>query len=373
MQRFVVPVSVEDATTKEASVRIEPARLTIETPRAGMNVQLIFDAGQWQAGLTTDEQGQAVEELWQRGRYLAGVEAWSESRSIDEDDVTWKLDVPDRVIRGRVTDAATKRTVANAVVLLETKRGMLVERTAADGTYAFTSVPTGRYTLRVELDGYRSLQLPPVELAAETHLEERDLALQAVTGRLARVLNAAGAPLPGTRVYVSSRNGTRAAGMTADDGTVTLPVTIDESGAVFALPRSGSFGVVRFASIVEAGDEEVVVRVPDGVASLEVQTQSTDGDAIGGLSFLMRYNGILIPLNIKEDMHNYQGVPLSSDAAGLLLLPRMPPGCYEIWPLASRDDLRAVASAAPPPAAVNVMLTPGHHIARMVFKPKDQG
>ena len=373
LQRFAVPVSVEDAVTKEAAVRIEPALLTIETPKSGMEVFLVYDEGQWQASLKTGEQGQTVEELWQRGSYLATVEAWSESRRIDEDDTTWRLDVPDRVVRGQVTDAATKRAVANAVVVLETKRGMLVERSAADGTYAFSSVPTGRYTLRVELSGYRSLKLPPVELAAETHLEERDLTLQPVTGRLARVLNAAGVPLPNTLVHVSSRNGTRVAGLTADDGTVMLPVTVDESGAAFALPSSGSFGVVRFASIVEAGDDEVVVRVPDGVASLEVQTHSTDGNAIGGLSFLMRYNGILIPLNIKEDMHNYQGVPLSSDAAGRLLLTRMPPGRYEIWPLASRDDLRAVASAAPPPAAVNVMLTPGHHIARMVFKPKDQG
>ena len=155
LQRFAVPVSVEDATTKEAAVRIEPALLTIETPRPGMSVQLLFDAGQWQASLQDGRAGTG------RSRALAARPVSRGRRNVERVPPHRRgrrhveLDVPDRVIRGRVTDAATKRPVANAVVVLETKRGMLVERTAADGTYAFSSVPTGRYTLRVELAGYR--------------------------------------------------------------------------------------------------------------------------------------------------------------------------------------------------------------------------
>ena len=384
LQRVVVPVSVSDGVTTEASVRIESARLALEVTRGGnayggAEVELIFQGGLWRSKLTTDEQGRAVEELWQRGDYIAAVQSWTDSRRLDEDDLAWKLDLPDRVIRGRVTDAATSGPVPNAMVILDLNGSKAVERTSADGTYVFKSVSLqGRTRSAREARATRICK--PQQLHSPKTLGSRcaispcnPCRRDAPSARS----TATGAPLPGALVL--DRRAAMApalAGAAREDGRVTLPVTVDEPGARRSYCRDpGSFGLTRFASTRWKGaTTELVVRVPDGTASLEVQTQTTDGRA-HRRRFLpaCASNGLLVPQPVKEAMHHQQGLPMSSDAEGRLLLSRMPPGRYEIWPLASRDDLRAVTSAAPPPAAVNQMLTPGHHIAKMVFKPKASG
>ena len=374
LQRVVVPVRVTDGLTVERSVHIEPTKLTLEVLRGGRpvpaaEVEILYEGGQWRVKLTVDEEGRAAEELWQRGNYVAAVRSWTDSREIG-DDTSWTLDVPDRVIRGRVSDAATKTPVANALVTCDAGGSLTVERTKDDGSFTFRDVPHGTYTLTARSPGYEELKTAPVVLGEETETEVRDLLMKPVTGRTLRALSATGAPLFGALVFVSTRSGTRVAGIAAEDGRVVLPVSIEEAGAAFILPRSGSLGIARFASIAEAGDEELLVRVPDGSASLVVQTHTTTGDAIGGVSFILRINGILLPQSIKEAMNRHQGLPLSSDANGRLVLSRLPPGRYELWPLASREDLRAAASPSPPPAAVDVILTPGNHEAKMVFKPR---
>ena len=378
LQRLVVPVVVAEAAIVEGVAQIEPARLTIEVLRAGQpvpNAEVEMISNGWHSNLVADENGQVIEEIWQRGRYLAALESWSDWKTLDSGDekLVWTLDVPDRVIRGRVADAATGKPLARVMVLLEMKQHKRRADTAADGTYEFKMVPPGDYTLRVLADGYRPLRTPPQFLADETHLEMRELLLQPNSGHVLRAITALGIPIASAAVFVSSRNGTRAAGMTGVDGRVTLPLEFDEAGAVFVLPPSGSFGVTRFSSMADVGSEEIVVTVPDGVASLEILARTTEGEPLGGMPFTMRVSGVLIPMAVKEAMNRYQGVPLASDANGRMLLSRMPPGRYEIWPLASRDDLRAVASAAPPPAPVNVMLMPGHQVATMVFRSAAKG
>ena len=185
-----------------------------------------------------------------------------------------------------------------------------------------------------------------------------------------RAVTANGVPLTAALVWVSTRNGDRMAGITGESGRIVLPLAFDEDGQAFVIPRSGSFAVTRFASMAAAGVEEIAVSVPDGSASLEMLTLSTDGEPIARVPFIMRVNGFVVPGQVYEAMTRYQGLPLWSDAAGRVLLPRMPPGRYEIWPLASAADRAAVESPAPPPAPVNVMLTPGHHVAKMTFKPR---
>ena len=58
------------------------------------------------------------------------------------------------------------------------------------------------------------------------------------------------------------------------------------------------------------------------------------------------------------------------DGQGRLFYPRLPAGHYELWPLASRDDLRAVFSPMPPPAPVDLVVVPGPSSVRMKFQPK---
>ena len=375
LQCAAVPVVVSEGALAEASLQVKPVPLKLEVVRGGKpfpNAELSIafrgdGKAAWRAKLAADEHGRASEELWQHGRYSAYVagSSFSEERLLDsEDGTSWTLDVPDRVIRGRVTDAATKRPIAEAPVLLDLRddEGRVMQRalSGADGTFEFRMVPAGTYSLAARPQGYVEMKTPPAALAEETLVETRDLALSAVTGHTLRVVSAAGVPMR-AHVWISTRNGTREVGVTREDGRITLPLAYDEYGHAYAVPLSGSFAATRFASIAEEGMQELAVTVPDGTASLEMLTQSTSGEPIASVPFIMRVNGVLLPGRVYEAMVRVQGAPLRSDAAGRVLLSRLPPGHYEVWPM-EMD----VASAAP----VNVTLTPGHHVAKMTFKPK---
>ncbi len=378
LQRLAVVVTVVDGVGIEATAQITSSRLDLEVarggkPLSGATVNFIVRAGSatWRSKLTVDDEGKAAEEIWQAGDYLAAVDSYTERRRLDgEEKIAWTLDIPERVIEGRVADATTGKAIPKALILLTTDSGVTGTRTDSDGAYKFESVIAGKYSLTARVQGYQELITPKAPLAEEARLETRDLRLQPVNGHVLRAVSTAGAPIPSALVYVSSRYGVRAAGLTAEDGRITLPLSFDEYGQVYVMPRSGSFAVARFASMAERGVEELVVPVPEGSASLEIRTIAEDGTVIAGMSFLMRVNGLVVPLQVKEEMSRYQGLPMSSDAQGRLVLSRLPQGRYELWPLASRADYVAVSSPSPPPAPVNVILMAGHQVAKMVFKPK---
>lgn len=383
LQRIAVPVQVRDAAMTETTVEITPARLELEVlrggkPFGGAEIEFVFRDGPtfWRSKVKVNDEGRKDEEIWQHGEYLAAVSSWVDSRRLEASEtISWKLDVPDRIIRGRITDAATHQPLADVPVSLELwadgNNALLGARSGADGVYEFKMVPVGSYSLIARVNGYEELHTPAMPLAKETVLEQRDLALQMASGPNVRVLNAAGVPMPGVILYVATNTGgVRTAGITNDDGRLSLPISADERGVVYAVPRSGSFGMTRFVPASESGSRDVVVSVADGTSTLEVQATSTDGEPIGGMSFLLRIDGLLVPTDVKEALSRYQGWPHATDAAGRLLLSHIPPGRYEIWPHASRADLLAITSAAPPPAPVNVTVTPGHHVAQMTFKEK---
>ncbi|HXH23827.1 MAG TPA: hypothetical protein VNI78_01180 [Vicinamibacterales bacterium] len=108
------------------------------------------------------------------------------------------------------------------------------------------------------------------------------------------------------------------------------------------------------------------------MASLEMLARSTADAPLKGVSFFLRFNGILLPPQVLEGMTNAQGMPLLTDSDGRLVFSRLPQGRWELWPFASREDYLAVFSGSPPPAPVSVMLTPGHHTAKLVFRPKHE-
>lgn len=383
LQRFAAPVMVDEGATASAAVRIESSRLELEVRRAGKpapasEVEVIFRDGDavWRSRVSTDDRGQAIEEIWQAGPYLASVAGWSESkRLVASETISWALDLPDRVIRGRLLDAATKQALSGAAVFLEARdeHGSQVSslaRSGADGAYTFESVPAGSYVLTVRADGYETLQTSPAPIAEDTHLETRDLRVHPLGGHTLRVVNSFGVPIPGAAVWIATAAGVRSAGVAKEDGRVVLPLAVNEAGEAFVFPRSGSLAITRFGAMTESGAEELRVVVPDGVSSLEMLTVSTDGEPLPRVPFIIRVNGVVMPGMVYEAMARHQGLPLWSDASGRALLSRMPPGRYEIWPLTSPADRRAVESLAPPPAPVNVMLTPGHHVAKLTFKPK---
>lgn len=384
LQRAAVPVTVRDGDVAAAEIRIDPAVLELDVRFGGAvlgnaELQLWLDDHLWESAVTVDADGRAREEIWQRGRYTALVKKLPQvaisraAREITGDGLTtWRIDVPDRTIRGRVTDDAGEPVARAHVELRSTapdRVGLLTQAvTAADGTFEFKAVAEGAYVLKASRDGYQPRETPPLPLLAETSIETRDLVLQRTAGREVRVVNAHGHPVRDAMIYLNTQNGTRRVAVTDDHGRAPLPLAAHEAGLLFAVPRSGSIGIARFRSLNEAERGHIDVRVPDGTASLEIRAESTDGEPLARLVFDMAIDGTILPTVVMEGLVNHQGMPMSTGSDGRIVLARLPPGRYQLWPLASRADYLAVRSASPPPPAVNVMLTPGHHTASFKFE-----
>ena len=388
LQRIAVPLTVREGQASEAVVTLESAVLELEVrlgeqPLDAATVEMTFENGLWRSPVKTDGDGRVVEEIWQRGDYAAVVSRpplvrfWREKRRLDHDGLgDWRISVPERRVRGVVKDQSTGAGIADATIdfrsaTAEGLGAMLSGRSSPDGSFEFTAVPPGTYQLAVSKNGYVPVETQRITIGESVKLETRDVLMRQAAGRVVTVVDARRIPLVGAAIYVTSQNGTRIAGATDDGGRLELPIGTHEAGVAFAIPRSGSLGMARFVSLLEADSPDIIVRVPDGVAALELRAESTSGEAIPGVSVLIRIDGILLPPQVKEALSQYLGIARTTDAEGRLLFPRMPPGRFEIWPLASRADYDAVRSAAPPPAPVNVILTPGQQTARLTFEKKD--
>ena len=387
LQRFGVPVRVVEGLSVEASARITPAVMDLEVlfddkPLGGASVEFSFEGDLWRASVTTDTEGRSREEIWQRGSYRASVwkaplvPYWGETRDIDDDGTSpWTITVADRKLRGRVIDDRHQQPIGDVMITLQWRKeggdtAMTTQRSDADGTFEFVAMPVASYILQAKKQGYQDLQTPPANMTEESGTETRELLLSPSVGRPLRVINSHGAPIPLAMVFVVGRDGTRRVGGSNEAGQLVLTVEDDESGTIIVLPQSGSIGFGRFAPLTASGSGEIVIRVADPSASLEVVAESIDGDSLGGVAITMRVDGVLLPPEVRGAMNFHQGVPMRTDADGRMLFRHLPAGRYEIWPMTNRDDLLAVLGSSPPPAPINVMLTPGHHSAQLKFRPK---
>ena len=233
-----------------------------------------------------------------------------------------------------------------------------------DGRFELGAFPTGSYMLAVSKSGYQSSQTSWITVDETATDQTPQVQLKATGNRAVVVTNAFGAPVSAV-VYVSTRNGTSPVGATDEDGRFLLPVSPEDYGMVFVVPRSGSIGVAPFESLAK-GTGDILVRVPEGNASLEIDCETTSGAALTGVAVLIRINGVLLPIPVWEGMVNYQGLPMFSDDHGRLLLTHLPAGRYEIWPL-DREELSAVTSGSPPPARATITVMAGYQSAKMVF------
>jgi hypothetical protein len=73
--------------------------------------------------------------------------------------------LPNSIIKGAVTDSASSNAIAGARVVLRTRSGVWqaldTAVTAANGTYSFTGLDVGEYSLIVDMTDYRTYATPP--------------------------------------------------------------------------------------------------------------------------------------------------------------------------------------------------------------------
>lgn len=388
LQKFGMPVTVIDGRVSEAKIEIEPCVIEMQVmlddaPIASASVDLRSLDGGWEGHLTMNDDGRAAAEVWQQGDYLAivsssSVPAWTGNTSIAGDGrIPLTLRIPGRSIRGRVLNTADGTPVGDAQVTLNTAASgggglMYSVRTDAEGTFQFSGVIAGEQTLTVHKKGFESRQWR-FSMGEEDRLETRELLVAAAQGRRTIVVSdSRGAPMPGAIVYLATSTSIRRGGTTDGDGKLPLDLYAGEKqGVLFAVPRSGSFGILRATFGQEAANEPLVVRVADGSVTLELRTESVDGDPVPRVPILLRVDGTLIPDAVMSALRQSQGVPLRSDDNGRAVYSRLPPGHYEIWAVTSRAELEALYMGIPPPPALRIALVPGQQSAILKFKPRE--
>jgi len=379
LQRIGQLVTLTEGGEAEAIVQISAAVLEVtvrydDKPLAGATLRIQPEDSSWTSSVTTDSEGSVTEEVWQPGTYMAIVTQrplipfWRETEHIDGDKNRWAISVPNRRLLGRVIDDSTGQPIRDARVEVTMKNddhsNYVALRSGEDGRFELGAFPAGSYMLAVSKSGYQSSQTSWITVDETAANQTPEVRLKAAGNRSVVVTNAFGAPVSAA-VYVSTRNGTFPVGATGEDGHFLLPVSPEDYGMVFVLPRSGSIGVARFDSLAKGADD-ILVQVPEGNASLDIDCETASGAALTGVAVLLRINGVLLPIPVLEGMINYQGLPMFSDGQGRLLLTHLPAGRYEIWPL-DRQQLNAVTSGSPPPAQAIIAVTAGYQSAKMVF------
>lgn len=383
-ERFTQKINVGTDDERILRLNVPKRRLSGQLTMGGqplgrVTVNLQHDTWHWRARLTADADGRVSAPLWDEGDYfvdlrdgdltapvklmaaLAGAEA--------------KLDValPNRRIRGVVVDEQGK-PVGNAKMILRGEREGLVAPiailTTKDGRFDYPAIEPGRHTMRINADGYLAAPELSFDVTAADEVLEHRITLDSGTTRNLQVVDTHDNPIAGAVVLASTDGHVRALANTDVHGRVRIATPKDTACAIWIVPNGGSLAAYRLEREASAASATRIV-VADATASLDVRTLLSDGTPLPNVSFVLRYNGELAPVDVANLMRR-GGNSLSTNADGVAALERIPSGTYELWPYITDDEAAAlVDAAAPSKAPVHVTVAEGRHTATVRFEKRN--
>jgi hypothetical protein len=361
-------------------VVIEPASLSIhvrhgDSPFANAALTIGPSGGDWRGNVTTDGEGNARTEIWQRGEMMAFVRGegspatgFARTNLSASDELTWDISLPHRRIFGTVTDGHG-RPVPAAALTLETRAGDSATEaaTAADdaGRFEFGFIQAGRQTLTAT-----AAQHVPAKLSftmTDDDVEHvADLRLQDALEREISVVDLSGHPIANALVIEEANAGGE--GWSTDaGGLLRIPFAAGERKTIYVVPAEGSFAIADVAAPSADDREATRVIVPPGSASIAIATRSTGGDAVGDVAVALRYNGRFVPSMVRARMLQRASLPLGTGHDGAMVLQHVPQGLYELWPVFTRADYSEIRNGmvAPP---VRLAAEAGENRVEMTFE-----
>ncbi|MEA2569849.1 MAG: CarboxypepD reg-like domain [Acidobacteriota bacterium] len=382
MQRFGVLFELRDGDTAEQHVTITPSLLIArvllgEKPVPNAKLSLFSWNARWEAIVNTEDDGTYRDELWETGSFAIAASSkefpnvYVENRELAPA-AEIKLDfiIPDHRVIAEVVDGSGK-PVPHARVTCEQfingrKQPVGGGYTDNDGRITFGPARVGRSIIRVLKEGIAE----PTPLTFEIIESEREKTVRIVLNdgeaRTLTVVDTRNSPVAGASVIVAAINGVLPLGVTGVDGTLRIGLADPRRGTLFVVPRGGGFGFLRLATV--DGEEPKIV-IPDTGATLKVTTLDNEGAPIPNVTFLFQWNGMLLPLEVQQEIERVQGVAFRTNADGIAWLPNLPPGYVELWPLTSRAELDRILSLAPPDAAARIQVNRGQQSVVMKFRP----
>ncbi len=375
LERFMSKVSVRPEETVVVSVGVDPIDLIIRVqderapiPSAALEVQ--HSTGQWRSRLKLDDNGEFRGRLWQAGTLAAYVEVpnrttpYFAKKSVDNGaTVEWNITVGGQRIRVKVVDAYSGTSISGARATLRSDysdgASTRILSTQSDGVAEFDYVKSGNHLLTVKTDDYLETSESFQTLPSEA---ERSLVVRLSKGveRTIRITNQSGVPCVGAAVgppFGSARTGA--------DGTVTLMVASDRRDFLFVVPREGSFAPIAIDPSMSTDVIDVVV--PSASATISIRTVSEGGEAIPGVGLLVRFNGLMLPIDVLRELYQMQGLLFKTDPGGVTTLKGMPTGLYEFWPIFDYSEIERL-QASPGPSAAMLAVQAGDNLVELSFR-----
>lgn len=386
LRQFTTPIDVGEVPLTTETIVISPVHLRLNVeyggePLPGARVSLANEGRLqrrvWHPELVTNGDGAIEGELWQSGQLFADVRhdlfdsVFPDSREVGASEVAlWTISVPRQTILGSVRDAETGEPVASARVTDAITRDgapytRVVRISDAKGEFRFATAVNGEHQIAVEAAGYAAEK--PARVEVRDSAEQRvDIVLRrGETVKLA-VIDGSGIPAAAAQVmdgFIETGERPRQVLIADDGGEVLITGRKGDRHEVVVLPLSGSFAALTVVN--GETPPELAVHVPPGVGALRIEALTREGQALGGLHFLLRYNGTLIPpaaIATKGFLQHRRATATGPD--GVLILDQLPEGTYELWPYTTDPDI----GTRPPIATVRV--TAGETNVRVVIEPK---
>jgi hypothetical protein len=377
LQRFSIETGVGADDVRRLPIKLPGGtargRVTRgDAPLSGANVELRHYEQFWGTKVTTNAAGELAGPSWLDGRFSATVTGGglrarfnTEVRIVRGPASEFAINLPNRVVRGRVVDAGGAPLANEPVVLRSVTPELARNRrttTAPDGSFAFEGVNAGRQTLRVLADGY--LRPKPDEFYLTERDTDHEAVLEVSAGhpRAVEVMGADGKAIAGAKVVCAVEGRLVSAATTDVEGRATVATPEQGASVLYVFPESGSLAVHRLGG---GADGVARIRVPAGSASLEVAALMTDDAPVSGINLLMRYNGELVPPDVFRLIETLR-LLIGDD--GRAHLAHIPPGTYEFWPYRSDDEAGMLMATSGFEAPINVQVVTGENKAIVRFR-----
>ncbi|HEX7152507.1 MAG TPA: carboxypeptidase-like regulatory domain-containing protein [Thermoanaerobaculia bacterium] len=370
LERYAVRLRVEDGMTIERSVVLRDILLRIETRQKGepvaASLKIKHDL-EWEASVATGTDGVRELTAWQEGTAWvlaapAGSLGTSTTERIGGEEETWRIDIPDRQLIGRIVDAESGKGIPEARVLIDIaaadSNSLTTMMADAEGVFTFGGLDVAEGTIRVHARGYLEGSMPFRITRDDTRREVRIPMRRGNLVTLQLVDASSGAPVADAMVY-STAAGTPTS--SAADGTAKVMIPGSQRTRVFVVPRSGSFTLVD----LEGRESELPVRVdvPAGAAQIVIRVKSEDGAPMRDVSFLFRFNGNVLPEVVTGALARARRISFNTDAFGVLTIDALPAGVYDFWPSVA-EQLVTSGGAAP----IRIAAQPGRNYAELTLR-----
>jgi Carboxypeptidase regulatory-like domain len=323
-------VKVEEGKAATAEVTIAPFTLRGEVhfgdePLAAGGIELSATPQVWRVVQDLDANGHFGGVMWQHGVVggwvngpQLGTGVFRDSPELGADPSTWSIQIPKRLVHGRIYDAETKQPVPHISADMRAVRAMGMLPVDDDGSYRIVAIEPGTYEVFVNAEGYMKATAT-VTIAENDGSKELDVPLTRGAAQALELRWPDGTPVSAAHLcdtpigngicrfdYFSSRS-----------GVATIRGVKGETRTLYVLPREGSLGVVRVAI---GGDDAkpVAATIAPPAGTLRITFKGPPA------TVAVRWNGEPIPSDIliSRFLNAWNGHELVWD--------HVPAGAYEL-------------------------------------------